>query len=169
MICWWRGTTLNTEQHREALITHLGCSLLKSDQVFRVPLSLFKFRATGPIGVIWLTSLEEEEEEGEAKSIVGIGPLIYEEVGKIRLNRSLIQTHPFPLSPNSHHNRTRLTLRRVWETIVAVKSTNVCSRSYPACKARAPYYILWFVACPSLPYFSTLIHKWNDFRGKKIM
>jgi hypothetical protein len=39
-----------------------------------------------------------------------------------------------------------------------------CSLSYPARKAQASY----FIACPDLTKFSTLFHKRNDFRGKKL-
>ena len=40
----------------------------------------------------------------------------------------------------------------------------VCSFNYPACNAHAPYCHL--VACPALPYFSTLPNRRNDFREK---
>ena len=60
-------------------------------------------------------------------------------------------------------------LRRVRVTIVAVEKLEyyifwvcVCSLSYPACKVHAPY----FVACSVVPYFSTIRHKWKDFRKK---
>ena len=33
---------------------------------------------------------------------------------------------------------------------------------------RMPCIILWSVACPALPYISTLSHKLQDFRGKKL-
>jgi hypothetical protein len=44
----------------------------------------------------------------------------------------------------------------------------VCSLSYPARNARAPYCIL-SVACPALQYFSTLSHKRHDFRKKMLL
>ena len=42
----------------------------------------------------------------------------------------------------------------------------VCSLRYPACNAHAPY--CHAVACPAIQYFSTLSHKWQDFRKKKV-
>jgi len=61
---------------------------------------------------------------------------------------------------------------RVCATIVAVEeqwllhnlSVCICSLSYPACNAHAPY---CRVTCPTLQYFSTLSHKRHDFRKKK--
>ena len=59
-----------------------------------------------------------------------------------------------------------VTLRRFRATIVAVEkqycyilSVCVCSLSYPACNARDTS-----LACPTVQYFSTLSHKWDDFR-----
>ena len=40
---------------------------------------------------------------------------------------------------------------------------SVCSLTYPACNAHAPY---CHVACPDLQYFSTLFHKQHDFQKK---
>jgi hypothetical protein len=47
-------------------------------------------------------------------------------------------------------------------------SLNVCTCSlrYPACYAHAPY---WHVACTVLQHFATLVHKWHDFRKKKLL
>ena len=42
----------------------------------------------------------------------------------------------------------------------------VCSLSYPARNAHAPYCLS--VACPALPYFPTLSHKPRDFTKKKV-
>ena len=42
----------------------------------------------------------------------------------------------------------------------------VCRLSHLTCKAYAPYCHL---ACPVLPYFSTLSHKRRDFRKKKVI
>jgi hypothetical protein len=62
-------------------------------------------------------------------------------------------------------------MRRPWPALgcCATETSNmtysecvyVCSLSYPACKAHAPCYI---VICLDVPYFSTLSHKWHDFR-----
>ena len=46
------------------------------------------------------------------------------------------------------------------------QSECICSLRCPACTAHAPYCHLWPV--PLLQYFSTLSHKWNDFRLKKV-
>jgi len=83
------------EQRRGALITHFGCSLLKSRQAFRFPLSLFKF--TDEMHSDWAHRRNLADITGGGGQ--NRGPLIYEEVGKIRLNLSLIQTHPFPPPP----------------------------------------------------------------------
>ena len=42
----------------------------------------------------------------------------------------------------------------------------LCSLSYPAWKAHAPYYIV-FVACPAVPDFSALSHKRHHIQKKK--
>ena len=49
---------------------------------------------------------------------------------------------------------------------IEARSYNHCCRGKAACKAHAPY-ILPPVACPAVLYFSTLSHKWYDFRKKK--
>ena len=55
------------------------------------------------------------------------------------------------------------TLRRLHVPISAMEKKYilhilcVCSLSYTACKAHGLYYIVT-VACPALPYFSTLPH-----------
>ena len=36
--------------------------------------------------------------------------------------------------------------------------TGQANRIFPA-----PYYVLSYMACLTLPYFSTLSHKWHDF------
>jgi hypothetical protein len=43
----------------------------------------------------------------------------------------------------------------------------VCSLSYPACNAHA--LCMSSVACPFLPYFSTLSHKSTILGGKKLL
>ena len=43
----------------------------------------------------------------------------------------------------------------------------VCSLSYLAYKAHAPYYIVIYAGM-AVPYFSTLSHKRNDFRGEGV-
>jgi hypothetical protein len=152
---------------RGALITHFGCSLLSRARHFVFHFlcssSRMKYMATGPIDVIWLTSLGEK---GQNR-----GSLIYEEEGKIRFNPPLWRTRPFPPPPPpfSSQSHTLNIVARSRNHWCCKKQKRVCSLSYPACKARAPYYILWFVACPSLLYFSTLAHKWHDCRGKKLL
>jgi hypothetical protein len=42
----------------------------------------------------------------------------------------------------------------------------VCSLTYPAFNAHAPY-LLSTAVCPTLRYLSTLSHKWHYFRGGK--
>jgi hypothetical protein len=71
--------------------------------------------------------------------------------------------------------RINVTPRRVSATTVAVGnqyelrilSDSICSLRYPGCNAHAPYCHLWPVWL--LPSFSTLSHKQNAFRGKKVI
>ena len=67
-----------------------------------------------------------------------------------------------------------LTLRWLRVTTVAIESNKcygywVCvfSLPYPTCKAYAPCYI-FILASPVLQYFSSLSHKWQDFREEVI-
>jgi len=70
--------------------------------------------------------------------------------------------------------RINVTLERVRGVIVTVENNKyvcqvcVCSLSYPACKAHAPYHTV-ICGLSGCTMFSTLSHKWHGFRKKKFI
>ena len=95
------------------------------------------------------------------------------------LNYFTLTLHKTEIPTYNYHKEGRqctynLKFRPLRVTIVAVEKRYhifwlcICSLSYPACKAHAPWVMLPSVACPSLKRFSTLSHKRHDLKKKSL-